>query len=68
MWFKINEDAITDGVWGTLKLMSQGNSWSVAIPESIKAGQYLLRLELLAYVVGRLFRVHHSQQFFVLRL
>jgi hypothetical protein len=52
VWFKIDEDGITNGVWASIKLMNQGNSWKVMIPESIKAGQYLLRLELLAYAVS----------------
>lgn len=51
VWFKVDEDGMTKGVWGSLKLISQGDSWSVAIPPTIKAGQYLLRLELLAYVL-----------------
>ena len=55
VWFKIDQVAINNGVWGTHQLMKQGNSWNVKIPDSIKAGEYLIRLELLAYVVGNLF-------------
>ena len=54
VWFKLDEDGMTDGLWGTLKLIKQGNSWSVTIPKSIHAGQYLLRLELVAYVTDKL--------------
>ncbi|KAF8314454.1 glycoside hydrolase, partial [Clavulina sp. PMI_390] len=49
VWFKIDEYSInSQGLWGTLKLIQQGDSWTVTIPPTIKAGQYLLRAELLA--------------------
>lgn len=35
-------------MWATQKLINQDDSWSVTIPKGIKAGQYLLRLDLLA--------------------
>ncbi|KAF8330766.1 glycosyl hydrolase family 61-domain-containing protein [Cantharellus anzutake] len=48
VWFKVSEDGLTNGQWASSKLISQGDKWSITIPPTIKAGQYLMRFELLA--------------------
>jgi len=48
VWFKIDEAGLTNGQWATSKLIAQGDSWTVSIPSGLKAGQYLIRLEILA--------------------
>jgi hypothetical protein len=63
-WFKIAElgqisygaGGGTPGVWAADQLRVAGGAWSVTIPASIKAGNYVLRNEILAlhsaYSVG----------------
>ncbi|KAF2120315.1 glycoside hydrolase [Lophiotrema nucula] len=55
-WFKIaemgqasyGEGSGKAGTWADDKLRSAGGAWSVTIPSSIKAGNYVLRNEILA--------------------
>ena len=47
-WFKIQEDGLNDGVWGTEKIINGEGRHDVHIPECIEPGQYLLRVEMLA--------------------
>jgi lytic cellulose monooxygenase (C1-hydroxylating) len=63
-WFKIAQRGQvslgagggTPGVWAADELMAADGLWTVAIPASIKAGNYILRNEILAlhsaYAVG----------------
>lgn len=53
VWFKINQTGLisgtlSSGLWGMGELVSNNNSWTVTIPETLKPGAYLLRHELLA--------------------
>lgn len=55
-WFKIAElgqislgaGGGTPGVWAADELIAAGGNWSVTIPSSITAGNYILRNEILA--------------------
>lgn len=47
-WFKIQEDGLSGGVWGTEKIINGEGRHDVQIPECIEEGQYLLRVEMLA--------------------
>ncbi|KAH7398068.1 glycoside hydrolase [Cadophora sp. MPI-SDFR-AT-0126] len=55
-WFKIAQlgqisygaGGGTPGVWAADQLRTAGGAWSVTIPSSIKAGNYVLRHEILA--------------------
>lgn len=55
-WFKIAElgqislgtGGGTAGVWAADQLRTAGGAWSVTIPSSIKAGNYVIRNEILA--------------------
>lgn len=51
-WVKIQESGInySTQVWANQALINQGNKWSVTIPSSLKAGNYVIRHEILAYV------------------
>lgn len=52
-FFKIDavgliDDSVVPGTWGTDKLIKAGNRWTVKIPESIEAGNYVMRHEIVA--------------------
>ncbi|KXN88104.1 putative endo-beta-1,4-glucanase D, partial [Leucoagaricus sp. SymC.cos] len=47
-WFKIYHDGYTSGTWGIDKLVQSKGKVSFTIPNCIAAGQYLLRVELIA--------------------
>ena len=47
-WFKIQQDGLTDGVWGTERVINGQGRHSIKIPECIAPGQYLLRAEMVA--------------------
>jgi len=47
-WFKIYHDGLNGGTWGVDKLIANGGKYSVRIPSSIAAGDYLLRSEIIA--------------------
>lgn len=55
-WFKIAElgqlelgtGGGTPGYWATDRLMDDGLTWAITIPEGIKAGNYVLRHEIIA--------------------
>lgn len=51
-WVKIQEQGInlTTQVWANQVLINQGSKWSVTIPSTLKAGNYVIRHEILAYV------------------
>lgn len=48
VWFKISQDGLDNGTWASQKLIAQGFTWTLIMPPTIKAGQYLVRFELLA--------------------
>lgn len=47
-WFKIQEDGLSGGVWGTEKIINGEGRHDVHIPECIEEGEYLLRVEMIA--------------------
>ncbi|KAK1753295.1 glycoside hydrolase [Echria macrotheca] len=47
-WFKIQEDGLANGVWGTEKVINGQGRHSIRIPSCIAPGQYLLRAEMIA--------------------
>lgn len=47
-FFKIDEAGYEAGQWASDKLIANNLTWSVTIPDSIKAGQYVLRHEIIA--------------------
>lgn len=47
-WFKIQQDGLNNGVWGTSKVIKNGGKHDIVIPRCIKPGQYLLRAEMVA--------------------
>lgn len=48
-FFKIDADGLNaDGTWASDELIANNNTWTVTIPETLKAGAYLVRHEILA--------------------
>lgn len=50
-WFKVDSQGLIDAAaftWASDKLIKDGVSWTATVPSNIKAGNYLMRLELLA--------------------
>ncbi|KAF2248076.1 lytic polysaccharide monooxygenase [Trematosphaeria pertusa] len=52
-WFKISQGGLLggnqkDGEWGQVRMIAQNASWTTWIPESLAAGEYLMRHELVA--------------------
>ena len=47
-WFKIQEDGLNNGVWGTEKVINGQGRHNIKIPSCIAPGQYLLRAEMIA--------------------
>ncbi|KAB5588934.1 hypothetical protein CTheo_7622 [Ceratobasidium theobromae] len=51
VWFKLSSQGLIDAAsfqWASDKLIADGLTWSATVPSNIKAGKYLMRLELLA--------------------
>jgi hypothetical protein len=53
VWFKIDQSGLISGdlptgLWGSGKMVNQGSTWTVKIPSSLKAGEYLIRHETVA--------------------
>ncbi|KAF8906342.1 glycosyl hydrolase family 61-domain-containing protein [Mucidula mucida] len=50
VWFKIDEAGYEDGKWAATDILTgeQNSIWTVTIPAGLKAGQYLVRHELIA--------------------
>ncbi|KAL4782628.1 glycosyl hydrolase family 61-domain-containing protein [Aspergillus varians] len=48
-FFKVDQDGLTgDDTWASDKLVAQGGSWDITIPTDLKAGNYVLRHEIIA--------------------
>ncbi|KAF8914868.1 glycosyl hydrolase family 61-domain-containing protein [Mucidula mucida] len=47
-WFKIWEDGFANGAWGVDRLIANKGKVTFTIPSCIAAGQYLMRVELIA--------------------
>jgi len=48
VWSKLAESGFTNGVWATQTMVANGGKHSVTLPASLKAGDYLLRAEIIA--------------------
>ncbi|VDB92089.1 unnamed protein product [Peniophora sp. CBMAI 1063] len=49
VWFKIDEAGYDNGKWAaTDVLINQNSTWPVTIPANLKAGQYIMRHEIIA--------------------
>jgi hypothetical protein len=51
-WVKIAQSGIdySTQVWASAVLANQNNKWTVTVPSSLKAGNYVFRHEIIAYV------------------
>ncbi|OSD06900.1 lytic polysaccharide monooxygenase [Trametes coccinea BRFM310] len=47
-WFKIDAAGYTNGKWAATQLIDNGYKWTSVIPSQLKAGQYLVRHEIVA--------------------
>ncbi|KAJ4368720.1 hypothetical protein N0V86_009629 [Didymella sp. IMI 355093] len=47
-WTKIQADGYADGEWAAVKMIAQNNTWPVTVPESLAAGKYVFRHEIIA--------------------
>ncbi|KDQ18179.1 glycoside hydrolase family 61 protein [Botryobasidium botryosum FD-172 SS1] len=47
-WFKVHQDGYSGGLWASDRLLSNKGIYSFTIPKSLKAGQYLIRHEIIA--------------------
>ena len=46
--FKIQEDGLSNGAWGTSKVINNAGRHAITIPKCLPDGQYLLRAEMIA--------------------
>ncbi|KZM20767.1 uncharacterized protein EKO05_0002629 [Ascochyta rabiei] len=47
-WTKIDAHGYEDGKWAAVKMIGQNNTWPVTVPESLAAGKYVFRHEIIA--------------------
>ena len=47
-WTKIQANGYEDGEWAAVKMIGQNNTWPVTVPESLAAGKYVFRHEIIA--------------------
>ncbi|OJJ00820.1 hypothetical protein ASPVEDRAFT_590794 [Aspergillus versicolor CBS 583.65] len=47
-FFKIDEGGYDGTQWATDQLLQQGKSWDITVPSDLKAGNYVLRHEIIA--------------------
>lgn len=47
-WAKIDEAGHDGSEWAAIKLIKQNNTWPVTVPESLAAGKYVFRHEIIA--------------------
>ncbi|KAL2829515.1 glycosyl hydrolase family 61-domain-containing protein [Aspergillus cavernicola] len=55
-FFKIDAKGLTAGTWASDELLANGASWDITIPADLKAGNYVLRHEIIA--------LHGAPQFY----
>lgn len=53
-WTKIDAAGFENGEWAAVKLIADNNTWPVTVPESLAAGKYVFRHEIIA--------LHSAQQ------
>lgn len=51
-WTKISQDGLSNGQWAVDKLISAQGKQQVKIPSSLKAGDYIIRAEIIALHEG----------------
>ncbi|MBE3045480.1 glycoside hydrolase family 61 protein [Candidatus Bathyarchaeota archaeon] len=49
IWSKIDEDGFDGSAWGVGRLIASGGKREVTVPESLAAGKYLIRQEIIAH-------------------
>jgi hypothetical protein len=47
-WTKIDAHGYEDGEWAAVKMIGQNNTWPVTVPETLAAGKYVFRHEIIA--------------------
>ncbi|OAL57451.1 hypothetical protein IQ07DRAFT_675449 [Pyrenochaeta sp. DS3sAY3a] len=47
-WTKIDAKGYENGEWAAVKLIKDGLTWPVTVPETLKAGKYVFRHEIIA--------------------
>lgn len=47
-WTKIDAVGYENGEWAAVKMIGQNNTWPVTVPESLAAGKYVFRHEIIA--------------------
>ncbi|EOA86603.1 hypothetical protein ACJQWK_08934 [Exserohilum turcicum] len=47
-WTKIEGAGYENGQWAAVKMIGQNNTWSVTVPQSLAAGKYVFRHEIIA--------------------
>ncbi|KAI0358477.1 hypothetical protein OH77DRAFT_1397441 [Trametes cingulata] len=47
-WFKIDAAGYSNGKWAATQLIENGNQWTSTVPKELKAGEYLVRHEIVA--------------------
>ncbi|RPD59815.1 hypothetical protein L227DRAFT_575814 [Lentinus tigrinus ALCF2SS1-6] len=47
-WFKVDAAGYSNGKWAATQLIENGMKWTSTIPKELKAGQYLIRNEIVA--------------------
>ncbi|KAF9690575.1 hypothetical protein EKO04_011452 [Ascochyta lentis] len=47
-WTKIDAHGYEGGEWAAVKMIGQNNTWPVTVPESLAAGKYVFRHEIIA--------------------
>ncbi|KAF2822518.1 hypothetical protein CC86DRAFT_410117 [Ophiobolus disseminans] len=47
-WAKIQADGYANGEWAAVKMIKQNNTWPVTVPETLAAGKYVFRHEIIA--------------------
>jgi cellulase len=44
------DDSIEEGYWAADKLLEDDSSWNVTVPKGLRAGEYVLRTEIIVSV------------------
>jgi cellulase len=47
-WTKIDGAGYENGEWAAVKMIAQNNTWPVTVPETLAAGKYVFRHEIIA--------------------
>lgn len=47
------DDRMDEGYWAADKLLEDDSSWNITIPKALKAGEYVLRTEIIVSMNAR---------------